>query len=115
MSVAARARQPLVGLIVLLGLIGLTSCRGDVSVVEVWAIDDGRRLEVILDTCNADVTVTVEEYDNRVVVHAENHDRHVFFTGSDDCQDRVRVELASSLADRRVMNSSGEEFGVGRR
>jgi hypothetical protein len=105
----------LAGLVALVALVGLSSCRGDASVVEVWAIDDGRRLEVILDTCNADVTVTVEEYDNRVVVHAENHDRHVLFTGSDDCQDLVRVELASSLADRRVMNSSGEEFGVGRR
>jgi hypothetical protein len=115
MSVTARTRRPLVGLIALVGLVGLvglTSCRGDVTVMEVWAIDDGRGLEVILDTCNADVSVTVEEYDDRVVVHAENHDRRLFFAGSDDCQDLVRVELGTPLGSRRVTNSSGEEFVV---
>ena len=108
-------RVSLVGLVCLLGLISLTGCRGQPTIMEVWTTDDDLVIEVILDTCNADVSVEVDEYDDRIVVHATNHDSHLLDTGSDDCEDLVRVDLERPLGDRRVTNSSGDEIVVTQR
>jgi hypothetical protein len=105
-------RVSLVGLVCLLGLLSLTGCRGQPTIMEVWATDDDLVIEVILDTCNADVSVDVVEYDDRVVVRATNHDAHLIDTGSDDCRDGVRVDLEKPLGDRRVTDSSGVEIVV---
>jgi hypothetical protein len=75
--------------------------------MEVWAInDDLLGLGVILDICNADVSVDVEEYDERIVVHAKNHDSYLLDAGSDDCQNVVRVDLDKPLSGCRVTISS---------
>lgn len=115
-NLPARAqRLVLAGLISLAALIGLIGCRGDVTILEVRPINDGPGLEVVLNTCNADVSVDIEEYDDRIVVHAENHDRRLFVTGTDDCTDVVPVDLGTPLGDRRVTDPSGNEFVVRRR
>lgn len=98
-------------LVGLAGLVSLAACRPDVSVMEVRVLDE-RLLEVALDTCNADVSVEVREYDDRVEVDPRWHDRPLIMTGSDDCQDVIRVELQDSLGSRAVTNTSGEAFPV---
>jgi len=119
MSIARRWRRVLlvglVGLLGLVGLFGLISINGyrDAVVHEVWVVDDELALDVILDTCNAEVSVDVDEYDDRVVIRGTHHDWYRYLVGSDDCQDVVRVELERPLGDRRVMNSSGgDEIAV---
>ena len=108
----------LLGLGLLLGLLGLleragiTDLHPQATIVEVWAIDDGSQLEVVLDTCNAEVSVDAEEYADRVLLRANNHDRRLFVSGSDDCQDLVRVELERPLGNRAVMSSSGDSVVV---
>ena len=103
-------RVSVVWLVGLVGLLGLTGCV-DAVVHEVRTSDE-LTLEVILDTCNADVSVDVEEYDDRIVIHATHHDWYRYLTGSDDCQDGVCVDLERPLGDRRVTNSSGDEIVV---
>jgi hypothetical protein len=71
---------------------------------------DELALEVILDTCNADVSVDVEEYDDRIVIQATQHDLSRLLTFRPACQDLVRVDLEKLLGDRRVTNSSGDEI-----
>lgn len=107
----------LVGLVGLVGVLGLISIAGfrDAVVHEVWATDDELRLDVVLDTCNADVSVEVDEYDDRVVLRATHHDWYRYLLGSDDCQDLVRVDLERPLGDRRVTDSSGDEVVVTQR
>ena len=67
---------------------------------------DELALEVILDTCNADVSVDVGEYDDRIVIHGKQHDWYRFLTFRPACQDLVRVDLERPLGDRRVTRSS---------
>lgn len=113
--------MPLIILAALLGAIGLLERAGFVDlhlqarVVEVWAGDEGRTLEVVIDTCNADVSVAIEEHSDRVVLRAARHDRRFVVTGDDDCQDLVQVTLAVLLGDRVVQGSGGNEFAVDRR
>lgn len=83
--------------------------------MEVRVLNGDLGLEVILDTCNADVSVDVDEYDDRIVVHAKNHDWYLVDTGSDDCEDLVRVDLENPLGNRSVTHSSGDEIAVTRR
>ena len=100
------------GLVCLLALLSLTGCRGQPTIMEVWTTDDHLVIEVILDTCNEDVSVDIDEYGDRVVVRATNHDAHLIDTGSDDCLDVLRVDLERPLGDRRVTDSSGDEIVV---
>jgi hypothetical protein len=113
------SRRAILGVAVLLGLLGfleragITDLDPRATVVEVWAVDDGGfHLEVLLDTCNADVSVDVEEHDDRIVVRAKNHDRRLFVSGGDDCQDLVRVDLERPLGTRAVTSSSGDNVLV---
>jgi len=94
-------------------LIGVTNARGVAEILEVRATNDNS-LEVALGTCNADVSVRVDEYHDRVVIRARHHDWYRFLTGSDDCADVVRVQLQDPLGNRTVTNLSGDEFTVAR-
>lgn len=102
-----------VALIAAVVLIGITNRRGEAEILEVRATNDDS-LEVELGTCNADVSVRVDEYHDRVVIRARHHDWYRFLTGSDDCTDVVRVQLEDPLGNRTVTNSSGDEFAVTR-
>lgn len=76
------------------------------------AVDGGLVLEVGLNSCNADVSVEVDEYADRVVIHPKRHDRHLWVTGSDDCSDQMRVSLEQPLGDRKAVNSWGREVAI---
>ena len=82
------------------------------AVVHEVRVNGELALEVILDTCNADVSVDVEEYDDRAVIHATQHDWYRFLIFRNACQDLVPVNLERPLGDRRVTNSSGDEIAV---
>lgn len=88
---------------VLAGLVALVDHLDDARVIAVRATDDDRQLEVSLDTCNADVSVEVEEHEDRVVVRATHHDWYRYLTGSDDCADGVAVDLDAPLGSRALV------------
>lgn len=111
-SVALLGLAVLIGSVGLLERVGITDLHPQATIMEVRAIDDGRQLEVLLDTCNAEVSVAVEEHDDRIVLSASNHDRRLFVTGGDDCQDLVRVDLERPLGIRTVTTSSGDRVIV---
>lgn len=82
--------------------VGVSGCRADANVVEVLATDEPDVLDVIVDTCNADLDVSVAEAADEVVVEVRNNDRTLFATGGDDCLDAVRIDLDEPLGDRRL-------------
>ena len=102
----------------MIGLIGLVAVaaliwwigRSDAAIISVVVVEDGLALGVNFDTCNVDVSVDIDEHDERVVLYPKNHEWHLFVMGSDDCSDLVRVELERPLSDRTVVDSSGQEF-----
>jgi len=97
--------------VVVVALAGLLSgCRADANAAEVLATDEPDVLEVIVDTCNADLDVTFEETADEVVVKVRNNDRELFDTGGDDCQDAVRIDLAAPLGDRRLIGEDGRQI-----
>jgi len=102
----------LLGLVSLVALIFLAIYRGDATVTAVHAVTGDLALDVLFDTCNADVSVDVEEHDDRVEIHPKNHDWEFPLTAQDDCQDLVRVALEQPLGDRVVTDSSGDEIAV---
>jgi hypothetical protein len=93
---------------------GFTDLHPQATIQRVTATEGGYALEVGLATCNAEVGVDIEEHADRIVLHPKRHDRHLWVTGSDDCQDIVRVELKSPLGSREVVDSSGDELLVER-
>ena len=99
----------LVALVVLLALLVADRC-DDADIFAVWTTADARILGVSLDTCNADVSVAVEEHDDRIVLSATHHDWYRYLFGRDDCSDGVLVELDAPLGSRSVENSSGDEI-----
>ena len=103
-GVAARTRRSVVGpvLAVMFAVACLSACQADASIVGVLDTDQADQLDVVVDTCHADLDVSVEESDAEVVIGVHNNDRRLFDTGSDDCQDIVRVHLDSPVGDRSV-------------
>lgn len=99
-----------VGVVALATLV--SGCRADANVDEVRATDEPDVLEVIVDTCNADLDVTFDETPDGVVVQARKNDREFFFTGSDDCQDAVRIELDEPLGDRQLVLEDGRQIAL---
>lgn len=95
---------------VVAAVVVLAGCRQDASIDEVVVTDDPLVIDVIVDTCNADVDVKVDETDDEVFLSVRNNDRALFITGGDDCQDLVAVELGSPLGDRRLVLDDGSEI-----
>lgn len=108
-----RAGLLVVATLVSAGVLLLVTWDGNASVLAVQVADDGRALRVTVDTCNADVSVDVEEYSDQVVLRPKHHDWYRYLFGSNDCADGVWVELDAVLGDRIVTNSSGDELDVG--
>jgi hypothetical protein len=80
----------------------VSGCRADANVVEILATDEPDVLDVIVDTCNADLDVDVAEDADEVAVEVRNNDRELFAAGGDDCQDAVRIDLDEPLGERRL-------------
>lgn len=97
--------------VVVVALAGLVSgCRADANVDGILATDEPDVLEVVVDTCNADLDVTFNETSDEVVVKVRNNDRELFVTGGDDCQDAVRIDLDAPLGDRQLVLEEGRQI-----
>ena len=81
-------------------------CSAAVPVDEAQVSLDGRRLELLLDACNADTQVRVDESADQVALRASRDDVISSRLGSGDCQDVAYVDLASPLGDRAVVDRS---------
>jgi hypothetical protein len=90
----------------------LTGCRSDADIAELLPSGRPDVFDVIVDTCNADLDVTVEETDTQVIIRVRNNDRELFATGGDDCQDGVRIELDAPLGDRIPVTDDGETIPI---
>jgi hypothetical protein len=90
----------------------MAGCRADAEVVEILPTEQPDEFDVIVDTCNADLDVRVEESATEVVLSVRNHDRRLFDMGGDDCQDAERIELGAPLGDRAFRLADGREIAV---
>jgi hypothetical protein len=99
-------------LIVVLATVPLAGCRADAEVVEILPTEQPDEFDVIVDTCNADLDVAVDESTSDVVVTVRNNDRRLIDTGGDDCQDAVRIELDAPLGDRTFRLEDGRDIAV---
>ena len=90
----------------------LAGCTAPVAIQRVTVSADQMRLEVIVNTCNADVQPMVEETGDAVsITIIDNRPR--FETGHDDCQDSFIVPLDEPLGGRAIVgNSAGDEIEV---
>ena len=76
-------------------------------------LGDGRTLEVIVDTCHADLDlhVDVDESTEEVRISIERND-HPFFGAGDDCQDSVGVALDTPVGSRRAVTGDDRELPI---
>ncbi len=98
--------------VVLLAIGALSGCRADAEVAEILATDRPEAFDVIVNTCNADLDVSVDESATEVVIEVRNNDRTVFPAGGDDCQDAVRIELDAPLGDRPIRLADGRDITI---
>jgi hypothetical protein len=75
----------------------LSACSANADILEASIQSGDRTLNLIVDTCNADLTTKVEESRSRVVVTVKARN-----DTSDDCADSVVVHLDQPLGDRRL-------------
>jgi len=100
------------GVVVVVGLALLSSCGSSKATVsEVWILEGGRVLDVIIDTCNADLEVDVDESPDSITIVARRKDGNLFGTG-DDCQDAVRVQLEDEVGTRKIWTANERELPV---
>ncbi len=84
-----------------LGLL-LAACGTDNSAetVEIQETNDPLVVDVIIDTCNADVDVDVTESDSNVEFDVQRNDSDGALSATDDCQDLVRITLDDPIGTR---------------
>ncbi len=97
--------------IVLVGLVAMVlgGCYSDPAFMEdeIYVSPDGLLLNIGIGSCNADITVAVEETPTEVIVTptVENNQR------GHDCADGFLVTLAEPLGERAVVDGrNGETF-----
>ena len=96
-----------VGLAMLLGL-PLVACGSETLVVqELHGDPKSTLLDMGVSTCNRDPWVEIEETSDevRLTVHGEE----ATGTGTDDCQDGVKVTLEAPLGTRTVVDTATDE------
>jgi hypothetical protein len=77
-------------------------------IVEASATADGRTLNLIVGSCNADLTAEVEESPSQVTVTVTARD-----DTSDDCLDGLIVHLDQPLTDRQLLDGvTGDAVSV---
>jgi hypothetical protein len=91
-------------------LLVLTGCTADVAVVGAQASVAGDRIRLLLDSCNADLDIQVEESPSQVRVTVRRPD--VVRFGGDDCQDIAILTLDAPLASRELVDASGTSVSV---
>lgn len=89
-------------------LLALRACDPtEARVAEVQVLEGGAALDVIVDTCNAELSVDVDESPDRIEIRVSRDDLDLF--GSDDCQDVVRVQLDEPVGTRTIVTRGGRE------
>jgi len=107
-SYTARAT---VATIAMLAVALLSACGSSgATVAEVHVVEDGRAVDVIVNTCHADLDIDVDETPDSITITASRRDREFF--GGDDCQDAVRVALEDPVGSRTILTSGGRELPV---
>jgi hypothetical protein len=84
--------------VALLGML-LSGCSASAHILEASIQGDGRTLNLIVGTCNADLTTEVDESRSQVVVTVTARN-----DTSDDCLDGVVVHLDQPLGDRQLLD-----------
>lgn len=98
-------RRPLLALAVAVLAVGCGLVPQDARILQAAiAADDPTRLELMVDSCNADVSTDVVESADEVVVTVT-----VRNDTQDDCADLAVVELDEPLADRAVVDGARGE------
>ena len=72
--------------------------------MEVTVSQDEMTLWIAVDTCNADLTASIDETQHVVSVEVTARN-----DTSDDCLDGLRIDLAEPLGSRSVVNGWTEE------
>jgi hypothetical protein len=83
-----------------------TGCTAAVPIAEAHVSLDGRRLELLLDACNADTQLHVDASADAVAVQARRDDVVAARIASGHCQDIAYVDLERPLGDRPVVDRS---------
>jgi hypothetical protein len=87
------------GAAVLMAMVLSTCSTRGVGIEEASITADGRTLELIVGSCNADLSVEVDESASRVTVTVTARN-----DTSDDCQDGVTVHLRRPLDERSLID-----------
>ena len=103
--------RPTVGAIAVVVAAMLSGCgSSSATVAEVYVVENGRAVDVIVNTCHADLDIDVDETPESITITASRRDREFF--GGDDCADMVRVVLEDPVGSRRFLTSGGRELPV---
>jgi hypothetical protein len=103
---AAGAVVAAVGVLIVLRACDVTEAR----VLEVQILEGGRALVVAVETCNAQLSVDVDESPERIEIRVSRDDLDLF--GSDDCLDAVRVQLDEPVGTRTILTRGGREVPI---
>jgi hypothetical protein len=93
-------------MIVVVAAIVVAARSAPVSITEARVSLDGRRLELILGSCNADIHVDLNESTNAVVVDVTRSDAASAWLAGGDCEDLAYVDLDEPLGSRHLRDAS---------
>jgi hypothetical protein len=95
-----------IGLLLIVALVSVAACTTSphAQIMEATTGADGRTLELVVGTCNADLTTKTEESPTQVTVTVTARN-----DTSDDCLDGVVVHLDRPLGDRRLVDGATGE------
>jgi hypothetical protein len=100
-----------IGAIAVLAIALLSSCGSSkATIAEVHVLEGGRALDVIVNTCHADLDIDIHETAESITITASRSDRE--FLGGDDCQDAVRVALEDAVGSRTILTSGDREVPI---
>lgn len=100
-----RGAAALVGVVVLTMLPGCIG-QASVEILEARSSEDGLTLELVVGSCNAELTYDVRYEDESVAVIVHNGGVDVF---SDGCADVLTVTLDEPLGSRELIDASTSE------
>lgn len=92
--------------LVVLSLVVAGCAAPDVPIIEATRSLDGERVELLLDSCNDQVEVRVQEGDDRVEVAVTRPGGSRLDLAGGDCQDRRIVELDEGLGSRTLVDEA---------
>lgn len=82
-------------------LILLAACSSTAQIFEAYVTEDGRELQLGVNSCNADLKVEVREDEERVAIRVTVRNDTM-----DDCMDGVTVALEEPLGERELVDAA---------